>query len=86
MKMKTTVKKRRPMPPKGPGGTPASDTKAARAAQVKLTEVEYTLGCCYRLLREMGHQPLVASAMLNSISAGFSLADIEAAMKKFGDL
>ncbi len=48
--------------------------------------IEYVLCLCYRLLREEGHATLVVSAMLNEISAGFSLADIEAAMKKFGDL
>lgn len=52
----------------------------------EVDHVEYVLGMCYRLMREAGHQPMVAAAMLNTISAGFCLADIEAAAKKFGDI
>lgn len=65
-------------------------TKAVKKKVAKKTntinEVEYVLGVAYRLMREAGHEPLVASAMLNSISAGFSLADIGDAMKKYGDI
>lgn len=75
-----------------PAAVAAEATKAStkRSAKKKPTntvnEIEYVLGVCYRLMREAGHEPLVASAMLNSISAGFSLADIGDAMKKFGDI
>ena len=65
--------------------TKAVKKKAAKKTNT-INEVEYVLGICYRLMREAGHEPLVVSAMLNSISAGFSLADIGDAMKKFGDI
>jgi hypothetical protein len=52
----------------------------------KVNEIEYTLTVCYRLMREMGHQPMVVAAMLNCLSAGFDLADIEYAARQFGDV
>jgi len=80
---------RRKAPPKGPGGTPKPDrkkkTKEPEMNQGDLQR-QFALRQCYVGMRQMGHAPLVASAMMNAISNGFDLADIEDAMKSNGDI
>lgn len=64
----------------------AKETKDNVVPIKPMSEIEYALGVCYRLLREEGHQAMVVAAMLNCLSAGFELYDIEAAARKYGDV
>lgn len=84
------------MPPKGPGGTPADARKPKESrrrvqkAEPKQTpgdaQRQFAMRQAYAGMRTMGHAPLVASAMMNEISNGFDLHEIEDAMTAYGDL
>jgi hypothetical protein len=86
MKKKQTKK----MPPKGPGGTPKPDRKKKETAAPAMSpgdaQRQFALRQCYAGMRTMGHAPLVALAMMNEISNGYELSDIEDAVKAYGDL
>lgn len=60
--------------------------KKAAAAVAAQGQRSWALAQCYAGMRAMGHAPLVASAMLKEIADGFSVAEIDDAVKQYGDV
>lgn len=82
-------------PPKGPGGTPADARKPNDEKKMKSkvngsapvsvdSQRQYVVTTVFALLRNAGHQSLVAGAMLCAIGA--TVEETHSAAKAFGDM
>lgn len=63
-----------------------ADQVVAQAEYIGDVSKKYAINESYRGLRELGHAPMVVAAMINELSAGFNLADIQDAAVAYGDI